>query len=60
MCGQLSTICKKYGVQLNRLSQMYGDEKRFYAKFHADNYDPQEFETAGFALQGADRVAPRV
>eukprot|EP00483_Globobulimina_turgida_P008556 UN08574 len=54
MCGQLPTLCKKYGVQLNKLNDMYGDKKRdyqpkidqhHYLKFRGANWDPKEFET---------------
>eukprot|EP01084_Bolivina_argentea_P204039 348402_1 len=53
MCGQLPTLCKRYGIQLNKLDDMYGGPKRdyqpkidekHYLKFRAENYDPKEFE----------------
>merc|ERR1712228_851148 len=54
MCGQLPSLCKKYGIQLDRLEDVYASKKRsfqpqydatHYLKFRDDHYDPKEFET---------------
>ena len=56
MCGQLPTLCKKYGIKLNKLDDMYGNHKPnyqpkidqyHYLKYRAEHYDPKEFDTPG-------------
>eukprot|EP01084_Bolivina_argentea_P155387 270780_1 len=54
MCGQLPTLCKKYGIPLNRLENMYGNkikrsfqpevDQYHYLKFRDEHYDPNEFK----------------
>eukprot|EP01084_Bolivina_argentea_P022283 41410_1 len=55
MCGQLPTLCKIYGVQLNHLDDLYVNvdkkpdyqpkiDQLHYLKFRSANFDPNEFD----------------